>query len=168
MINSKAALAIEHRKNRFELLEAQSKEIRDRSGAWTPAQVLEHILLTEKSIIALLSRLKVKAKSPEVRESGKPWPIRAELLTDFGPGAMEVPAFNGTEPAGSMSPDDLREFSKLNTAALQDLMDFADAHEVSDVSFPHPYVGRMNFYEWLVFSAVHERLHIDSLKADLL
>jgi hypothetical protein len=167
-MKSKASLAIEHRENRFALLAMHSKQIGDRDGAWTPVQVLEHVLLTEQSIITLLKRLRKKARNIPPREPGAEWPVRQELTGDYGPGAMVVAPFSGTEPEGQLDDAQLKELGEANSSELQELMDFADTHEVSGISFPHPYVGRLNFYKWLIFSAVHERLHIEHLSKDLI
>lgn len=152
---------------RSELMDAQTRPIGTRPGAWSPGQVFEHILLTEQSVVALLRRMEQKAGQPVDRPAGGPWPVRDQFLEDFGAGVMEEPAFRGTDPDQAMDLSALQSLSETNGAALEELMLRADSSDLSSASFPHPLVGRMNFYEWLVFLVAHERLHVEHLRGDL-
>ncbi len=41
--------------------------------------------------------------------------------------------------------------------------------DLSQLSFPHPALGRINMYQWVLFTAKHERCHtrqVDSILVD--
>lgn len=164
---TKQQLNAERARVRNELLAAQSQSIRGRDGAWTPAQVLEHILLTEQSVITVLTRLLQKARESGPRQAGGRWPLREGFLSDLGSEMMGVPAFQGTNPESSMTADEMQATAAANDREIQELMQRADTIDLSSASFPHPIVGRMSFYEWLMFLVTHERLHVEHLRRDV-
>ena len=51
--------------------------------------------------------------------------------------------------------------------AITELAEAAGRYRCESIVFPHPLVGRMNFYEWLAFALFHERAHIRRLENDL-
>ncbi len=164
---TKQSLLEERNILRKELMSAQSRSMSARPGAWTPGQALEHILLTEQSVIVLLRRMERKAGQGGPRSAGEPWPVRDDFLKDFGTEVMEEPAFTGTDPTGALSPDQMSSLAEENADALEELIQRADARDLSSASFPHLLIGRMNFYEWLAFLVAHERLHVEYLRNDL-
>jgi len=137
-----------------------------RPDAWTPAEVLHHVLLVDASTADLMERLASRAGNPGPRGT-EPWPVRAELMDFPLDTAFSVPAFRGTEPKRSISTKALDSLEKEVGTRLASLAAKASARTLDDVAFPHPLAGKLNFYEWLVFGGVHERLHLTQLENDL-
>jgi hypothetical protein len=43
----------------------------------------------------------------------------------------------------------------------------AQRKKLDAIAFPHPLAGKLNFYEWLAFGGIHERLHLTQLQSDV-
>jgi hypothetical protein len=154
---------------RAELLALQNKTLKPgiRRDAWTPRQVLHHVLLVEASSADLMERLAAKAGTVPERNPAEPWPIRAELMDFPLDTAFSVPAFKGTEPKADVSDKILKDLQADVLARHEALAQKAQRWQYDTVSFPHPLAGRLNFYEWLVFDGIHESLHLRQLKQDV-
>lgn len=154
---------------RTELSQLQKKALKPglRADAWTPREVLHHVLLVDASTANLLERLLSKAKDLSSRAPDEPWPVRAELMDFPLDTAFSVPAFPGTEPQRSVSDKALAELESSNERRHEALADQASRLQLDRVSFPHPLAGRLNFYEWLAFGGIHERLHLTQLRQDV-
>lgn len=154
---------------RSELTSLQKSALKPglRAEAWTPREVLHHVLLVDESTANLLERLLSKAKDLSPRPSDEPWPVRAELMDFPLDTAFSVPAFPGTEPQRSVSDRALTELEASNQRRHEALADQASRLQLDRVSFPHPLAGRLNFYEWLAFGGIHEKLHLVQLRQDV-
>lgn len=135
-----------------------------RPEAWTPREVFHHVLLAEAGTVRLLERLSEAGVAPGPEAA---WPFRNELLAFSLEKAMGVGPLNNTDPnpeIGDKELDDLEEALQLR---LQALAERGDAVDLSEAGYPHPLAGQLNFYEWLVFTSVHEALHLQRLRLDL-
>lgn len=138
-----------------------------RADAWTPREVLHHILLVDASTAALMERLAKKAEPLEERPADEPWPVRDELMDFPLDTAFSVPAFRGTEPDRSVSAKALEALEREVGERLLALAALASSRRLEGSHFPHPLAGRLNFYEWLMFGGVHEKLHLTQLESDI-
>ena len=137
-----------------------------RKDAWTPKEVLHHILVANRGSLHLLERLYSRGSDFSARVSGS-WPVREELLDFSEQRAFSVGAFPGTEPDRTVTNDVMQEMEALEDEKFQTLGTAADSLELQRLGFRHPLAGTLNFYEWLCFCTVHERLHLARLKKDL-
>ena len=129
--------------------------------------MLHHVLLVEASTATLLERLAAKSASAPRRHPHEPWPVRPELMEFPLDTAFSVPAFRGTEPKRDVSAkvlDGLEADTQTRHSAMAEL---AARSAFDGVSFPHPLAGKLNFYEWLVFGGIHEKLHLTQLRRDI-
>ena len=137
-----------------------------RDGAWTPVEAFHHVLRTNQSSQALLARLFGKAKDLPVTPNDV-WPVRAELQNFPRSEAFSIKAFPGTEPDLNASMQSLEALEASLENDLGELLDLSVRFRLETLSFPHPLAGRLNFYEWLVFGVVHEKMHLDQVLLDL-
>lgn len=138
-----------------------------RADAWTPEEVLHHVLLVDASAADLLERLVAKVKVLEPRDPLVEWPVRQELMDFPLDTAFSVPAFRGTEPKRGMSIPVLQSLEATVQERHRVLVEKGTRYRLDEVTFPHPLAGKMNFYEWLVFGGIHEGLHLTHLENDL-
>lgn len=137
-----------------------------REEAWTPREVLHHVLRTEVTTLPLFERFSTKAGGASPRKA-EPWNIREELFSFSLDRAMSIPAFHNTDPDPAVTDDVLDSLSASNMRCFDEFADLGDRMDLSHLVFPHPLAGKLNFYEWLVFGVVHEWLHLRRLKSDL-
>lgn len=137
-----------------------------RQDAWTPREVLHHVLKAEAGTLPLFERFASKAGAAHPRNDG-PWTIREELFSFSLDRAMSVPPFKDTDPDASVADADLDSLSSSSRWRLEEFADLGDRLDLVHLAYPHPLAGKLNYYEWLVFGVVHEWLHLRRLKSDL-
>ncbi|HTZ18399.1 MAG TPA: hypothetical protein VMB78_08165 [Dissulfurispiraceae bacterium] len=139
-----------------------------RNVAWTPLQVFHHVLLADVSIVKLLNRLLEKNKDiPQRTSPNFIWPIRREFIEYPFDKAFSVEATKGTEPNQSVAENEITELESISEAGFSLLAELSSKLLLDEISFPHRLLGTLNFYEWLVFSTLHEELHTKRLILDL-
>ena len=138
-----------------------------RPEAWTPRQVFHHVLLAESGSMGLLERLVAKAKELSERDAKEPWPIGQELLDFPLDTAFSIAAFRGTDPDENIPDKDLSALEDSVHSRHLALAELAQHKQLDGLAFPHPLAGKLNFYEWLAFGGIHERLHLLQLRRDV-
>jgi hypothetical protein len=138
-----------------------------RSDAWSSREVLHHVLLVDSTTADLLDRLLKKAGELTPRDPNLPWPFRDVLMDLPLDTAFSVPAFRGTEPQAKVSDKTLEKLQREVGARHEALAERAHQVQLDAIAFPHPLAGKLNFYEWLVFGGIHERLHLTQLELDV-
>ena len=131
---------------------------------WSVVEVLDHIDMTQTRILDLLERLasRAEAKGALQAVTMDELPTRRSYR-----GAISrydvIPAFPGTEPSGrdeSVIRDSLTE----SAPRLEGSLAFGATHDCSRLIAPHP-IGRLNYYEWFLLIAEHDRVHTDQIAA---
>lgn len=138
-----------------------------RSKAWTPREVLHHVLRTEVSTLTLFERFVARADGAKFRKPSQPWTIREELFSFSLDRAMSVPPFRNTEPDPAVTDTELESLAASSSSRFQEYAGIGDTLDLAHLDYPHPLAGKLNYYEWLVFTPVHEWLHLRRLKSDL-
>jgi hypothetical protein len=134
---------------------------------WSPAEILSHLLKVEEMIDSILQRMIERAeRKNEIPSAPPPGDIHVTGEIDKArPGFLSVPAFKGTEPRPGMDRDEMLRSLASAHEKTQKHLAFAGSHDLRGLLFPHPLLGRLNFYEWLVFLAVHEEVHAAEISA---
>lgn len=129
---------------------------------WSPIMVLDHLKILDDQISQVLQRLLDRG-----RKKGLTSPVEdLTMLRDLEPlvsKVMSAPAAPGTEPR---NPPPSTIFLEANRSRehLLTMIDPLWNLDIQEFTFPHPWIGPMNGYEWLVFLSVHERGHHDHLQ----
>ena len=140
---------------------APSREARPRDGAWSAANVLEHLADTERSVTALLGKLVGKA------------PPRAH--DDFDADAfarhIDMPAFldrtrklRFSQPSGAVEAAAAWKALEESRARLLEVLGRAEGLKLEDVSYDHPAGRSLDGYRWLAFLALHEGRHAAQIR----
>lgn len=144
---------------------ATRRERRPAAERWSVAEILEHLGIVEGSITQLL-----RARIDAARTSG----LRQELETS--PIVPTVPvarlldrrrtivASARSLPTGSLDATSAWQVLTERRRALSDFVVAADGLALSDVVIPHPILGPLNAYQWLVFVGAHEGRHAGQIR----
>ncbi len=162
---------------RAELLDAAReipaalRTVRPSPDRWSAAEVVAHLAKVEDGSGRLFSK---GAKA--VRESGAP--LEAEQFTPSDAEAMladfdrfgvrarlrKFDAPSVVMPAEAPDFDEACQALEVTRARLLQAMQQASGLALSTFSAPHPRLGDMNLYEWLLMIARHEQRHVLQLK----
>ncbi len=136
------------------------------SGGWTVAQIVAHLQMVESSSLrALFRTLRDGVKAGTARAEDSTESV-ADAMESYiaGPasGPMVAPAF--IVPPGDVNPQE--ELIKLADAraGLRTWAAEADGIALGGLTFPHPIMGPLNLYQWVLFLALHERRHLSQIQ----
>jgi uncharacterized damage-inducible protein DinB len=134
-------------------------------GQWSVLAVLEHMVLVETRLTAMLGQ-----KIAEARAAG----IGRETATAaIVPHASESRALDRTKKivaSDAIQPKTIRELPQIlaaldeTRAALRHVVTSADGLALGEIQFPHPVFGPMDGYGWFRFIGLHEMRHTDQIR----
>jgi uncharacterized damage-inducible protein DinB len=137
---------------------------RPTENAWNVAQLVEHLAKTEASIVPLVFRLLKNAEAGGKASDGTlnpPLSLVAayESVKDV---KMQAPEMICPEGVGALS----ESLAKMNESreTIRGLRARLEAVDSSNTAFPHPFLGKMNLYQWLAFIGLHEARHLGQIE----
>lgn len=167
-----AAIVVELEQERARLLDAAARvpapwrETAPAEGRWSGAQVLAHLAKVEASSGRLFS---VHAK--QLREAGAP-PERSTdaraVLDAFAVHPVQrrdhpVSAPDIVQPDPDVTFDEALAMLQASRVRLLEAIAKADGLPLGSVRAPHPRLGPLTMYEWLLMIARHEARHVGQL-----
>jgi uncharacterized damage-inducible protein DinB len=129
-------------------------------GAWSVAEIVEHLGLIERRLTQLFGKLISEARmrdTPAEQETSSI--LRAFDASRFVDRTRKIVTAEATRPAGAMKVDAgiraLEEARKeLKNTVLQ-----GDGLALGTLTHTHPALGTMNLYEWIAFVGAHTVRH---------
>jgi len=134
---------------------------RPAADAWSPAEIVDHLARVERSITRLLSKLLARGAEEGIGREDSDASVVGRLdrfrLSDAQFRRIESPERLRPTPAAELGPalGALREAR----AELRRLLGAADGMALGRLTAPHPVVGELDFYEWVLFVGQHEERH---------
>lgn len=127
---------------------------------WSVAEILEHVAIVERRIAGLLGEAVDRAREAGIgpeRDSSPVVPTVpvAALLDRSAP----ITARENALPTGKLDPRQAAAALGETQRALRDLLLASDGIALGEVIVPHPRLGPLNVYQWLVFVGAHEGRH---------
>jgi hypothetical protein len=135
------------------------------ADAWSPAQIVEHVGTLERLVAGLLGK-----RVAEARQAGLPAETDTGSVLDsvnrarIVDRARKVVAGEAVRPAVDTDPARAVTAWREGHSALLALVRTADGLALGTLSHPHPALGVINFYQWIVFSGAHELRHAEQLR----
>ena len=150
-----------------DLIEAQAN-FRPDENQWTIAEIVEHVGIVDNNILRLTHKLLKEAESA-------PKPPKADLnlghtsLDENGrqhPEPFQAP--DRVRPQGGALIEDSLAKMRASLAGFAEIQSRLEAVDLSEQTLPHPFLGPINVYQWMILLAEHEDRHrgqIERLKA---
>lgn len=148
----------------FDAVPAALRTARPAPDRWSAAEILEHVALVEHTVLQSCTRQLAAA-----RAAGLP----AETDTSSVIGSLPperianrrrpVSAPDGLTPKG-MDPEAAWADVEAVRARLREFIVSCDGLALGQVTFPHPFLGPLTLYQWLLFAAGHHARHADQLR----
>lgn len=145
-------------------LNEEQANYRPSQDKWSAALIVEHLAKTEANLVRVAAKLLGKAEAANVPSDGtiNPPISFASQVEKIRGAKLEAPPF--IKPEGEMTiADSLKQLAE-SRAALKELRPRVEAVDGSNVSYPHPFFGPLNLYEWLGFIGLHEMHHLRQIE----
>lgn len=131
---------------------------------WSVGEVLHHLILVDMANKALLNRLVEREKKHAGKAAcgGDAASVQNDpvvLPKDIANLITTFPVFSGASPQQGLERNYLLKQLKQTRAAIMKIAEATVGNNMSNLSFPHPVLGRLDFYQWLLFLSEHERGH---------
>ncbi len=149
--------AQEHMLDTLRALPDEVRAAPPQPGAWSIAQIVEHIVLVEDSCGRLISTLSAQAADTIETDDSS---MRG-CLEEFGvldPESRLVAPTRVIPVTDVPLKDSLTAQSQVRERLIVALTK-ASGRALATVSFPHPLLGSMNGYQWIHLIAHHQRRH---------
>ena len=136
------------------------RELRPEPACWSVAEVLEHLNRVERQIAKLMRQALEQAKAeglgPEVSSDSK-----MGCLDHLGLGnrnrRMESPDF--VRPKGELTAAEALAALEQSREAFRAAVLEGDGLALEEVVRPHPTLGPLTLYQWILFVGKHEARH---------
>ena len=139
------------------------REVRPADGAWSAANVIEHLASTERAITGLVSGFLAKAEPRSDSEVFDRAQFEREIdMRFFLDRSVKV---TGPQPAGLLSAKLAWETLEASRRDLLAALDRARGRRLEDLAHFHLTGRQLNGYQWLAFLALHEGRHAAQLEA---
>ena len=133
------------------------------SDSWSAAENMEHIVLVENSIHAIIEGMK---EAPGLPQEGDRCEMDEFILNQIPKRSRKIKASERAFPSGRWSgPEALQQFVQCREQSIRLLL----TRQLRAHAFPHPLFGPWDGYQWLLAAASHGARHteqIRELKAD--
>jgi uncharacterized damage-inducible protein DinB len=167
-----AELRVELERTRTALLETIAAVPADAAatvpapGTWSVAEIVEHLQIVEDGIGRRLGQL---AKQAELLGAETESTSVLGALDRFSlrvrSRAIKAPA--GVTPTGVRTLSESIAALGISRARLLELLRRVSGRALSELKAPHPLIGPLDFYQWLLFLAQHEERHAAQIRETL-
>jgi hypothetical protein len=141
------------------------RERRPAPGRWSAAEVLEHLAIVEGGITQLLHAQVGAARSAGLGVERDTSPVVPTVPVDrLLDRSAPITASARSQPTGGLGADAAWEALAERRRTLRELVLAADGAALSDVVIPHPILGPLSVYQWLVFIGAHEGRHAGQIR----
>ncbi len=133
-------------------------------GAWTPAEIVEHLAIIEPRLTQVVGMLLKKTEAAAAEAGTPPPPMQPFSLDDLKERAKDkFVAPEELRPRGDVPVADALVRLDASRAALQELRPRLEAVDGTLSQYPHPAFGPLNLYQWLALIGMHEARHLRQL-----
>lgn len=142
------------------------RDTRPAPDRWSVAEVIEHLAIVEGGIVRLLVRQIDAARAtglgPETQTSPVVPALQVERTLDR---SAPIAAPDRVMPKGEVSAAAAWQMLDERRRAMIETLQAADGLALSDVPMPpHPALGQLDAYQWIVFVGAHEGRHVAQIR----
>lgn len=128
-------------------------------GAWSAAELVAHLIMVERSVIGMADKMTQKPGRPTPLYKRLHFPlvmVEARLIRRKTP----IPVNPQLVREKETMLGELREVRGRTLAFLDEIR----SRDLSVYGWRHPFLGRLNFYEWFEFVGSHEIRHTKQMQ----
>jgi hypothetical protein len=152
-------------KNAIAGIAADKHGVRPSDDRWSVAEVVEHLSIVEGRIAKMLTEkiddARISGLGPEADASPVAPMLDINTVIDR---SSPITASEASQPRAGLSTADGLKLLTERRQGLRDAITSADGLALGSVELPHPRLGTLNVYQWLLFLAGHEARHTDQIR----
>jgi hypothetical protein len=155
--------------NRVGGLSDEQVNSRPDKGAWTVAEIVEHLAIIENKLLRMMTVMLTKAEGAGAASGNSPVEIKPFSLDKLIERSQKekYSAPEAVRPTGEVPLADSLARMRRSRADLHALRPRVEKTNLSGATYPHPFAEALNFYEWLAFIGVHEERHLRQIESVL-
>lgn len=152
-------------KSVLDLSDAQLNH-KSEDSAWSISDVLHHVALTDEANAKLTSNMLKRARAGQPPPDPSPEDSVIHSMDDIF-ARMSAAKFQAPEfvaPHSHLSVDE--SLAKLKTSRERMLanVEQLDGFDLSGLTYPHPFAGELNTYQWVLMAGAHEFRHAEQIE----
>jgi len=127
---------------------------------WSVAQVLQHLTLIENRVGRLVNKRIAGARADGLGPELETGPIlNTRHAAKIADRSLRVTAPEETRPPSDIDAASAWAALEQSRQALRAAVISGDGLALSEVKHPHPVLGEINLYQWILFVGSHEARH---------
>ena len=137
-------------------------------GAWSVAEILDHLGIVESGVARLIAKRAGKAREAGLGEEKSTKSVlasfdqhRAKLET------MKMESPTTVQPRANPDPKEVLEGLETSRQSLRAAVVAADGLSLSEIKHTHPFLGELDLYQWIIFLGQHEARHTKQIERTL-
>jgi len=150
---------------RVEGLNETQENFRPSPDAWSIAEIVEHLSITEGRMFNLLNKMLAETETAGdgagIKDSHfHPFSLD-HLIERSRNEKIETPV--AARPRGGVPLSDSLLKMRRTREELRALLPRLEAADLSSAAYPHPIFGPLDVYQWLAFVGLHEDRHLGQI-----
>jgi hypothetical protein len=142
------------------------ESLRTAPGAWSVAEIAEHLAIIEERLSKLFPVMVTKAEAGGLRRTEEqPFqPVTVAGLVERSNREKYI-APETARPTGKVPLKDSLDRLERSRQAIRALQPRLEVLDLTDVTYPHPAFGQLSAYQWLIFIGLHEERHLRQIES---
>jgi hypothetical protein len=128
-------------------------------GGWSAAEIVDHLAVVETGVSKLVHVMLSRHPGPLPRETATDSVLHRLDHLGLEARTRRIAAPAAVQPRPGVTRAMALADLERSRARLLETLEGADGVALGTFSFPHPLLGPLDLYQWLLFLAQHERRH---------
>jgi hypothetical protein len=132
-------------------------------AAWSVSDVLNHVSLTDEANAKLTSNMLKRASNLPRDPAPEDSVIHCmdEMFVRMNAARFQAPEFVTPHPGASVD-ESLARLTASRERMLANVEQL-DGYDLSELTYPHPFAGPLNAYQWVLMAGAHEARHAEQI-----
>jgi hypothetical protein len=133
--------------------------------AWSVSDVLSHVSLVDEANAKLTSNMLKRARANSLPPDPSPDASVIDSMDDIfvrmNAAKFQAPEF--VAPHSHSPVDESRARLKASRERMLANVEQLDGYDLSGLTYPHPFAGDLNTYQWVLMAGAHEFRHAEQI-----
>ncbi len=144
-------------------------DFRPAEDAWSIGENLDHLHLSEQGVTKLIKLSLSKAAKSDAAartdDAGENAWLTSLDQYQIEKVTRKLKALEQIVPRAGIAKSEILEGLRRSRAELLEGARAAEGYDLAQISFPHPFLGAFNLYQWIRFVGKHELRHLNQIEA---